>query len=217
MITLCVLCAYSVRSVVNNLGGKLKKIITVLILYLTVIPASAQLTVTPQVGINGAFLTNEVTGVAYDAELGYQIGVNLRFGDFFHVQPGIYYETLKKSLTLAGTGLGGDFSNGYINIPVLVGVKLIPLRVFDLRINTGLSFSLLTSVGDNDLGLTKDDLNSPLWGWIIGVGLDFVFISTDISYEFGFTNVIETVDIELLDDVIESKANILRVNVGIRL
>ena len=195
----------------------MKNLIISILVSLFIVPATAQLTVTPQLGINSAFLTNEITGVAYDAEVGYQLGLNLRFGDFFHVQPGIYYETVKKSLALEATSIGGDFSNGYLNIPVLVGIKLIPLKVFDLRLNTGLSFSLLINAGDNDLGLTKDDFKSTTWGWIIGVGVDFVFLSADIGYEFGFTNVIETDITEFIDEVVASKANILRVNVGIRL
>ena len=194
----------------------MKKITVLLFFCLLIVPAKAQTTITPQLGVNGSYLTNEYTGVTFSSQVGYQFGVNIRFGGFFHIQPGIYFESLQKEVLLEISGLDGDFKLNYLNIPVLAGIKIIPLKVFDMRLNTGISFSLLTSVGANPLGLDTDDFASTHWGWIIGAGFDFLFLSTDISYEFGLSNAVEA-PIEELDEVFSSKNNIFRLNVGVRL
>ena len=198
------------------MGCKEIRFLLIIFICSIVAPAKAQLTVTPQAGINSAFLSNDLTGVTYDAEIGFQLGVNFRFGGFFYFQPGIYYETFNKSMILELSGLRGDFSNGYINIPILVGLKIVPLTVLDLRLNTGLFYNRLVTVGENDLGLEKDDFVGTTWGWILGLGLDFVFLSVDISYEFGMSNVIDT-EFDIIDEIVSSKADILRINLGARL
>ena len=176
----------------------------------------ARPTITPQLGVNWAFLTNDFSGITYSSQVGYQLGVGLRFGGVLHFQTGIYWESVRKEMTLLLSGAGGDLKNNYINVPALVGIKIIPLKVLDVRLNTGVSFSLLTSVGENDLDLTSDDFNSTHWGWIIGAGTDFLIFSTDISFEFGLSPTVE-LDIEELDYFARSKSNILRINLGIRL
>ena len=57
------------------------------------------------------------------------------------------------------------------------------------------------------------DGNSWLY-WVVGVGLDFLFLSADLSYELGLTTAVEVVQ---PDGVISAKNNVLRFSVGFRI
>jgi hypothetical protein len=176
--------------------------------------ADAKLTVTPQVGLNGSFLTSELSGVTFSSAAGYQLGLNFRIGGFFHLQPGVYWQHSENLLTLTSSNLEGKVSTDQVHVPVLLGIKIIPLKVLDVRVNAGASMSFLVNVQDNVLGLTEDHLTSFVMGLMVGVGADFLFLSTDLSYEFGLTDVFKA---DAFGGVASSKRNVLRFNVGIRL
>ena len=73
--------------------------------------------------------------------------------------------------------------------------------------------SFLVNVQDNLFGLTEDQLKTFAMGLMVGVGLDFLFISTDLSYEFGLTDVFES---DVMNGIVSSKRNVLRFSAGIR-
>lgn len=190
---------------------------SVLLLLLLIIlfnfPSRAEVKFYPQVGVNATFLTENLTGITYSSSAGWQAGFSVQFGKMIHFQPGIFYKNSRKNLVLTVTGTSDEVKANHLNIPVLIGVKILPLKVVVLRINAGPSFSYLLSVGENDLNLTKDDYKDTVWGLQAGLGLDVLFLSFEISYEFGLTNYFEY---EILENIVSSKANILRVNLGVR-
>ncbi len=100
-----------------------------------------------------------------------------------------------------------------IHVPILAGLTIAPLETLDLRINTGGSLNSVTGVGQNTLGLTKDDFKPFLMGWVIGMGLDVLFLSADLSYELGLTTAVE---VDLPDEVVRLKNDVLRFNVVAR-
>ena len=192
-----------------------KTLILIVILVLTS-SSRAGVTVTPQAGVNGTYLTSDLADIAYSAQVGYQFGLNVRLGGFFHIQPGVYWQRSQKELLFTLADIQDDVLFDQINVPLLFGIKPIPLKLLELRINTGPSVSFVTSVGDNLVGLEKEDFKSPVWGLVFGVGVDILFISVDVNYELGLTNLIDT-DSDDLDEILSSKANVLRVNLGLRL
>ncbi|HRH38646.1 MAG TPA: hypothetical protein PK760_09885 [Flavobacteriales bacterium] len=50
--------------------------------------AAAQFQVNPQMGINFQQLTSPYPGIEYKANLGWQLGADMRFGDRLYIQPG---------------------------------------------------------------------------------------------------------------------------------
>ena len=177
-------------------------------------PGSAQMTFTPQLGVNASFLRGDIDEVTRSASAGYQIGLNFRFGDFFHLQQGLYWQRTESKLAYEKVQTSDFVSTDMIHVPVLAGLKVLPLETLDIRVNTGASLNVVTSVGENTLGLTKDDFKPFLMGWVVGVGLDFLFLSADLSYELGLTTAVE---VDLPDGVVRLKNDVLRFNVGIRL
>jgi hypothetical protein len=176
--------------------------------------AESKVTFTPQVGVNASFLTGDLNNVTYSSSAGYQIGLNIRFGGFFHLQQGLYWQRNEKELTNDVTSSTGLVSTDMIHVPILAGLTIVPLETLDLRVNTGASMNFLLNVGENTLGLTKDDFKTFVMGWVVGVGLDFLFLSADLSYELGLTTAVEVVQ---PDGVISAKNNVLRFSVGFRI
>jgi len=185
----------------------------ILLLIIFNLPSHAEVKFYPQVGVNSTFLTETLTGITYSSSVGWQAGMSVQFGKMIHFQPGIFYKNSRKNLVLTVAGTSDEARANHLNIPALIGVKILPLKVVDLRINAGPSFNYLLSVGENDLNLTKDDYKDIVWGLQAGFGLDVLFLSFEISYEFGLTNYFEY---DILENIISSKANIVRVNLGLR-
>jgi len=192
---------------------KRARLLLLLLIILISLPSRAEVKFYPQVGANATFLTENLTGITYSSSAGWQAGLSVQFGKMIHFQPGIFYKNSRKNLVLTVAGTSDEVRANNLNIPALIGVKILPLKVVDLRINAGPSFSYLLSVGENDLNLTKDDYKDVVWGLQAGLGLDVLVLSFDISYEFGLTDYIQY---EILENIGTSKANILRVNLGLR-
>lgn len=192
----------------------MKSLYTILFICLLGGYSVAQLTINPQIGINGSFLTNDQTEISHSATVGFQLGVNLRYGGFFYAESGVQWNRFQKEITYTLVGLNDDVEIDIIEIPLIVGVKAIPLGVIDLRLYTGVAMSFVTNVGDNALSIGVDSYNSPIFGWILGAGLDLTLITFDLNYEIGLSN---TLEFTVSDISITSKTNVLRFLIGIRI
>jgi hypothetical protein len=109
-------------------------------------------TFTPQVGVNASFLRGDIDQVTRSASAGYQIGFNLRFGKLFHLQQGLYWQRTQSELTYSEVNTSDHVSTDMIHVPILAGLKIIPLETLDLRINTGASLNFVAGVGENTRG-----------------------------------------------------------------
>lgn len=182
--------------------------------------APAQFTITPQVGINVSKFQNpvEIPGVNIEVGevVGVQLGGNVRIGGNFHIQPGFYYHRIGSDLKILSEVEGlpdvsGNIKIDIIQIPLLIGYRFLRLGLFDLRINGGGSLSFVTKESDDfPAFLDKDDFNKNVWGLVAGGGFDVLFISVDVNYEYGLTDMLRT-------EALKTKNNVLRLNAGIKL
>lgn len=72
-----------------------------------------------------------------------------------------------------------------LDVPVLIGVKIINKPIFNLRVNAGPVFSYITASDfSEDLAdLTTEHLNDNYVGWQFGAGVDVWFVSLDARIE----------------------------------
>ena len=68
----------------------MKKQLIALVLGLSASGVYAQFQVNPQAGVNFQQLTSPYAGVEYKANVGWQLGADLRFGDRLYFQPGAF-------------------------------------------------------------------------------------------------------------------------------
>ena len=131
---------------------------------------------------DGSDVYDLVTG---DAVMGYHLGLQTRIKiAMIYVQPELYWNagggTVKQVVDGGATELLNIKFNR-IDIPVLAGVKLGPVRL-----NVGPMASMVLGE-DNDLSLLHPDLelykNSLTWAWQGGIGVDVWKLAIDLRYE----------------------------------
>lgn len=135
----------------------------------------------------------------------------------FHIQPEVYFNTKggiikqidknKISLPTATT-----FKYQTVDVPVLLGYKILNGDNANLRINAGPVFSFITA---NDFKSDILDLNSEKLidryiGWQIGAGFDIWFISVDARME-NSSNILTS------DNLYTAKNRVYILSVGIKI
>lgn len=134
--------------------------------------------------------TNLESNYSSDNLLGYQIGAFARInGGKLYLQPEVVYN--HRQTQLVGFP-GGDitFDIGSIDVPVLLGTKLIDGKVFNLRAFVGPEASFATSKDYGDrFEIQLKDFNDLTWYVQAGVGVDLLFLTLDIRYEKGLNDI----------------------------
>ena len=106
-----------------------------------------------------------------------------------------------------------------LDVPILVGVKLINLKVVNFRIMTGPVISFVTSkdisyqVNGVNLGnepSSTTDYKNTIWGIQAGAGIDVMNFSLDVRYEWGLSNISDNTDMT-------SKTKLLNISLGMKL
>ena len=120
-----------------------------------------------------------------ESVMGYHLGVQTQIKiAMIYIQPELYWNAGGGSLEQVVDGGATELLNvkfNRIDIPVLVGVKLGPVRL-----NVGPMASLV--LGEkNDLQILQPDASlykeSFTWAWQGGIGVDFWKLSVDLRYE----------------------------------
>jgi len=132
-------------------------------------------------------------------KVGWNLGADLRLGNFLYLQPGVHFYSSSLSVE-AGSSTVDDFKNSTriqsLKIPIMVG--LAPLSNagdnFDLVVDAGVVPSFNLGFSDDDNLFDKDDLNDVNWSGRVGAGLEFGFFAVGAYYEFGFNKIFEEGD-----------------------
>lgn len=99
-----------------------------------------------------------------------------------YVQPEVYFTS--KGGVLSDVSGTESFDLNSVDVPVLVGVKLLKLPTVNVRVNAGPVFSFVTDVKDRELGsVNSDNFKDSYVGIQYGVGVDFLFLSLDARME----------------------------------
>lgn len=170
--------------------------------------------------------TNLSENFASENRLGYQGGafVRLNFGKFY-VQPELIYNHRSTKLEYTinpvidgenqEVGVRSDFKIGTFDIPVIAGFKLVKTKLFNLRVFVGpeisfssskdVSYSYTTVNGEDFSGeagdISLDDFNSTTWYLQAGAGVDVLFLTFDIRYEKGLSDLYNDGDLNFKNNV----------------
>ncbi len=193
----------------------MKKIVIIALGLLLSNYAFSQFTINPQAGLTASMLTTDPEGTEASGRVGYTFGASVRMGDKIYFNPGLFWvrssnELTSKSNLETGINFGDIRDNASINmihIPLQAGVKVINTKPFALRLAAGPSLSWVTDVKDNAFGLTKEAYNERIWGAKFGAGVDLLFLTVDLNYELGITELYKTSD---------AKNNMLSLTAGIK-
>ncbi len=162
---------------------------------------------------DGSDVYDLVTG---ESVTGYHLGVQTRIKiAMVYVQPELYWNTGGGTVKQVVDGGATELLNvkfNRIDIPVMAGVKLGPLRL-----NLGPMASIVVGE-DSDLTLLHPDLevykNSMTWAWQGGIGLDVWKLSLDLRYEGPLSDLSSVIPDDLIEYSYDPRPKQWLVSVG---
>ena len=152
-------------------------------------PAAAQVDVQTRhlrAGVNVTDVGDAPDGTDADSEFGWFVGGDVRFGQLFFLQPGLYYQ--QQTLDLddnSGTSDGIGVSS--IMIPLQVGID-VDLKIIGAEVGIGPTLTFNTSVGDNAFGFEEGDLNGTRVGGLLSAKVHVAFLGGFVGYQFDVTD-----------------------------
>jgi len=158
----------------------------------------AEFTVGIKVGYNASKLSTSLDTISTSFKSGFQVGAFVRIGKRVYFQPEVYYTTQ-----------GGVFSSnlydwkqniklGSLDVPALIGFKIINHDKLNLRILAGPVASFIVNKTIEETGvvinpITNADINSVNWYIQAGAGLDLWKFTLDVRYQIGLNQLIKDV------------------------
>ena len=134
-----------------------------------------------------------------------------------YAQPEIYFNTKGGIITPVGAGefqipTQTTFNYQTIDVPVLLGFKVLKRELINLRLFMGPVFSYVTanSLNSEISNLKLDDLKDNYMGWQLGAGVDVWFLTFDACIE-NSSNVLSS------NSLYEAKNRTYLLSVGIKL
>lgn len=194
-------------------------------------------------GINSQKITTDsykgISGYSFsdfksDAKMGFNIGAFARVGGKkLYLQPELLYSIRKGNTTLTldpsstGSQPAGTYTQSFdvksVQVPLLLGYKLIDLKLASIRIFTGPAMSVILKNSEITLANSGGVVVNPtlydpktfknnVWDWQLGGGVDVGPLVVDVRYSWGLTNVSDGGDPSKIGFV--NKGNILTFSLG---
>jgi Flp pilus assembly pilin Flp len=148
-------------------------------------------------GVKASYNTTKFTLSASSVANEFKNGSGVNFGVFarlggskVYLQPEFLYSSKTGTYTVKNT-LGAVLSTNdvkmqTIQIPILLGFKLLDLKIASLRAFTGPAASFVTNGSMKNIGTqVKDNFtsNNMGWDWQVGAGVDVLMFTLDMRYE----------------------------------
>jgi hypothetical protein len=133
-----------------------------------------------------------------DAKSGFNIGVFARIGTKIYLQPELLY-CVRNGQSVPVLGSSGATTQtlklNTIQVPVLLGMKLIDLKLASVRAFTGPAMSVVmksssvTYTGSSTGNFDPKNFKNNIWDWQLGGGVDVGMFTFDVRYSWGITNI----------------------------
>lgn len=107
-----------------------------------------------------------------------------------YIQPETYFNS-KGGEYIDKLSVKNSFDLKTIDVPALIGLKLINQKAFNLRVLAGPVFSFVTDKSASSQ-LTKSAIKDNFFGWQYGAGADFLFLTFDVRMESYSNNLYDT-------------------------
>jgi len=159
-----------------------------------------QFTIGPKVGVTMSKLSTNLENVTEEMKTGFQFGAFARFGKKVYVQPELIFVTKGGIIKEPGLNLETKVDLKTVQIPLIVGFKLLNLKVVNLRVHGGPAVSFVTNkevtinTETTSEALDGAHIKDAIWNFQLGLGVDVLMFTLDVRYEWGLNNIWEPLD-----------------------
>jgi len=153
-----------------------------------------------KVGYNASKLHTGLDSIKSSFNSGFHFGAFFRFGKKVYVQPEVYYTLqggiFENNVTNTYNNWKQKVTVGTLDIPVLVGFKVINLKVINWRVMAGPMVSFVVNSKIKDVSLVgpikNSDISKVNWYVQAGTGFDVLFLTLDVRYQIGLNQMIKS-------------------------
>jgi hypothetical protein len=181
----------------------MKKILILLfIVFLSFEATYGQLALGLKLGYNASKLTTDVDSIKSDFNSGFHAGIFTRIGKRIYFAPELLYTMSGSVFTEEGSVSTDNWKQkvtvGTMDIPLLLGLKIIHSSAITWRIELGPEASFVVNKKITEKGsvtgpITTADINTANWFILAGTGIDILFLSLDVRYQYGLNAMIKDV------------------------
>ena len=183
----------------------MKKTVLTITLATIVLSTYAQLPFTFDLGLKAGINSSQIStgsatinNVSYTnftspGKSGFDFGAFARLGGKrLYLQPEILY--CQQNGQSSNALITQNLNIKTIEVPVLLGFKLINLKVASLRAFTGPAMAFVMNSSNVDLvagniqNFDPKNLKNNIWNWQLGAGIDILKVTFDVRYEWGLSN-----------------------------
>ena len=202
----------------------MKKFSLLIVFALTTTLMFGQLKFGPKIGFNASKLTTSLDYVKSQFKSGFQFGAFVRIGNRVYLQPELYYTS--EGGVLEKDSLGKNWkqniSLGSLDIPVLIGFKIINTEMVNLRIMAGPVGSFVVNKKITDLNsvagpVQRANISSANWYIQAGAGMDVWMFTLDIRYQIGLNKIIKDVSFNGKNINFNTSNNVWVVSLGFKI
>jgi hypothetical protein len=148
-------------------------------------------------GLNTSKISTDLSDYTPETVNNYLFGAFARINlGRIYIQPELYFNSKGgEVIDEINFGTVHQFDLKTVDVPALLGFKLIDKKTFNLRVMAGPAFYFVTDKSVSDQ-LTEEKLTDHFFGWQYGAGIDFLFLSLDARMESYSNNLYDTPDFD---------------------
>jgi len=177
----------------------MKKLLLVAVICFFSSALFAQLASPISLGVHGGLVSTKIdtdlSNIKENSENGMMLGAFARINiNKWYIQPELNYVKRKSSISQDVPMLGSvtaDIETKSLDVPILLGYKLVKLPLFKLRAFAGpvASFNIDDKIKSTVDDVIDADFKGAVWNAKVGAGIDVWKLTLDVDYEFGLTDV----------------------------
>lgn len=184
---------------------------TLSLLALAVVTFASTFDLGIKAGYNTSKLASDMSTFKPDIQGGYNFGAFGRFGGKkFYLQPEFLYVVKNGGYSTSATTDAIKMKS--IQVPVLLGLKVLDLKVASIRAFTGPAISFPTGY-DSSKNFSYN-FNNSVWDYQLGAGVDVLMFTLDVRYEWGLSKSFDTTN---PGSNFTSKGNTFTVSLGFKI
>ncbi len=207
----------------------MKKIVLTFVLIFASSMIFAQFTLGPKIGYNTSKLSVDQSDIETSLKNSFQFGIFARLGSSdskVYLQPEINWLTQggvfkQPEVTGSLSPFEQEIDLKTIQIPVIIGYKIINPKIINIRILAGPVASIVTDkkIESKDISgyikpIEDANIEDLIWSLQVGAGVDILMFTIDVRYNIGLNKVINDITIDGTPVTFASKVSGFSVSLG---